>query len=196
MKYRSKKDPRVTASYIRPTDKFRKCILEYDNGEKAGERFEISNATLKRWWDNEYEELNYETSEFRVKIDESKLNEPYKTCPNPKYIPKPLSVIENEVLVARIKRKRMPTYEEMCDDVRVMNLPVKKINSTYIKLKDGTTIHKSKNKIIGYCGLKLSEFLMSEGLPYKENKDYDRPFKFEFKTGPEWLFFLIKVTKC
>ena len=185
MKYQSKKNPEITAAFDFENEKYKTTRLIYLTGEKKGTSFEVSNATLQRWW-KKIEDENTEEQKNPLNIDMEQVNKPYHPEVTPHYIPKPQSVIEYEENKRNKKfNKDLPTFEELVD---TFGRYLSKINETsqYIKFKDGTTLWRKSICIDIYATEDMFTKLAEVGLLSKPNKDKVRPFAFRISNSEEY----------
>lgn len=179
MKYRSKKDPEVTAAFDFQDEKTKVNHMIYLTGEKAGYAFEISSSTLKRWWtkvDATQEEINSDI-----------INAPYHPNVTPHYIPVPDSVKEYEAMKTKKRRNNdLPDFESMVEEFAVATQRINE-SSKYIALKDSqTTIWRKSTCIDIYADEMMWERFVVEGLESKPNKDAKRPFAIKVKTEKDY----------
>ena len=184
MKYKDKRDETVIARVESENEKYGTITMVYETGPNEGKTFDITNATLKRWWSPVQEEK----SEAEIlHLDMETINEPYPEPKKKKYIPKPESVVEYE------KKKRGRKYNEAIPEfeqiVEAVGSICCKVNETsqYVKLNDKvTTIWRKTLAISIYAGTDTAEKLAKAGFTSAPNKDKDRPFAFKIETKEDF----------
>lgn len=186
MRYRSKKDPSIIASFVSENEKFKTTMLCYETGEKAGTAFSVSNSTLKRWWARvDSEEVQPEIDES-FGIDNEQINKPYAPDVTPHYIPKPESVKEYEEnkKVRRGYNADIPEFEDLTELLTDAGIVIKvNDNSRYVKLADkATTVWRKSKGLFIYAATEIGEALAKAGYKSSPNKDKIRPFAFEINT--------------
>lgn len=180
MRYKSKKDPTVIASYDFQNPKTKTIRMIYLTGDKAGNSFEISSSTLERWWSK----VEADDKEAEAEI----LNTPYRPNVTPHYIPKPESVIKYE---ERKRKARMNTeFPEFKDMVNDLGSAVGKVNTGYIYIKNTkTTVWRQANAIVLYADEQVWEKFVAKGFKSESNPDKARPFTIKVKTADEYETF-------
>lgn len=182
MKYRSKKDPAVTAAFDFEDEKHHSTYLIYLSGPKKGTSFCVTNSTLKRYWEpiEESNPLMFTPEEV------AQINTPYKPDVTPRYIPKPQSVIEYEEKQHRRQyNNELPDFDAL---VEMFGFILKKVNekSGYMLFSDGTSLHRKSKDIRLYTVENIWVALTEKGFKSSPNKDKDRPFAFIITTKKEF----------
>lgn len=175
MIYKSKKDETLTAKVVSTDEKCNTCILEYLSGDKVGKTIALTNSTLKRWWKKVDEP---KTVDEILGIDNDVVNTKYPEPKVQKYIPKPKSVIEYEEKKKRTKCD-LPDYESLKE---IFANVAKKLNSSYIILKDETSIFRLTSFIRINAPEKYMEEFSELGLTGSPNKDNKRPLTYVIKS--------------
>lgn len=179
MKYKSKKDPKVIASYDFQDPKTKTIRMIYLTGDKAGNSFEVSSSTLKRWWSK----VDADDKAAEAEI----INTPYKPNVTPHYIPKPESVIRYEENKKKARRNiDIPEFDAFVEEFEQYFQKVN-TNSSYVMLKDSkTTIWRKARWIDVYADQEVWERLVAQGFESKPNKDKERPFSVRVSTVEEY----------
>lgn len=181
--YQSKKDEDVTAKIESREEKYGTVLLEYVSGPNAGKTVSITLSTLKRWW--KLVDTKEEVGNFEDTIDYSQVNTKYPEPKVQKYIPKPQSVIEYEAKKNKKFNANLPTFDEIIEDIGSICIKINN-NSSYVKLKDKSTIWRKQGAIDIYAAEDLWGKLTDAGLSSKPNKDKDRPFAFKITSSAEY----------
>lgn len=193
MKYESKKDPTIIAAYDFENEKFKTTRLIYLTGPKAGQSFEVSNSTLKRWWrklkDDEVQtEKVVETPSNPLNIDFEQVNQPYHPNVTPHYIPKPQAVIEYE----ESKKRKVASfdfpndYDTLANMMAERNVVMKKVNRGYISLPDNSKIKILTMGIGILASTELAEKFIARGFQAKACIEKGTPFRFDVKNADEY----------
>lgn len=166
MTYQSKKDETVLAKLISSDDKYKTSLLEYTTGEKAGQTFNVTEATLKRWWKKVDSNAVVETPEEEILhvdvVDDSGKSVSVDINPNAfvpgvddatqaydfnnqkkKYVRMPKAVEE----IYMLDKDPYPTVEEVIDMMVSWGADIKAY-AEWIKMIDGTKIIFRRNKRI------------------------------------------------
>lgn len=183
MKYKSKKDPEITAALDFEDEKHHATYLIYLTGSKKGMSFCVTNPTLNRYWEpikDVPKVLDFTPEQIE------QINTPYKPDVTPHYIPKPKSVIEYEETKHKSRRNtELPTFEQISE---MFGFILVRINekSNYVMFKDKTALHRKSNFIRLNTTESIWEELTMKGLQSEPNNDKDRPFTFIIKTKKEF----------
>lgn len=185
MKYKDKRNETIIARVESENEKYGTYTLVYETGPNEGKAFDITGATLRRWW-SKVDETEKTEAEI-LNLDVNVINEPYPEPKKKKYIPKPDSVVEYE------KKKRgrkfndnLPTFEEV---VELLGSYCSKVNenSSYIKFNDKkSTLWRKSTCISVYAATDFAEKLVNVGFASSVNKDKERPFAFKIETREDF----------
>ena len=185
MKYKDKRNETIIARVESENEKYGTYTLVYETGPNEGKAFDITGATLRRWW-SKVDETEKTEAEI-LNLDVNVINEPYPEPKKKKYIPKPDSVVEYE------KKKRgrkfndnLPTFEEV---VELLGSCCSKVNenSSYIKFNDKkSTLWRKSTCISVYAATDFAEKLVNVGFASSVNKDKERPFAFKIETREDF----------
>jgi hypothetical protein len=165
MMYQSKKDETVFAKLVSTDAKYKTSLLEYTTGEKVGQTFSVSDATLKRWWrksENEADAGDLPVEEIlHVNVEDEETGKSVEVDINPadfipgvddgektydfnnqdkKYIPMPKIVQEMYML----GKDPYPTVDELMDMLVSWGADIKAYRE-WIRLFDGTRIIFRRN---------------------------------------------------
>lgn len=194
MKYKDKRNETIIARVESENEKYGTYTLVYETGPNEGKAFDITGATLKRWWAKVDDASDEKTEAEILNLDVNTINEPYPEPKKKKYIPKPDSVIEYE------KKKRgrkynddLPSFEKI---VELLGSKCSKINenSSYVKFDDKkSTLWRKSTCISVYAATDFAEKLANAGFQSSPNKDKERPFAFKIETGSDFDKFVEKV---
>lgn len=176
MKYQSKKDPNVFAAFDYEDETRKVTRLIYLTGDKAGYSFEITNSTLKMWWNK------IETTPEQDAADI--INTPYHPDVTPHYIPKPESVIEYENKKSGGNKRRctfeLPSdYEQFADMLVDAGVELKRVNKGYISLPDSSKLKILKVGIGVLATDELGEKFIMKGIKAKPCIEKGTPFRFD-----------------
>ena len=194
MKYRDKRDDTIIARVESENEKYGTYTLVYETGPNEGKAFDITGATLKRWWTKINDESAEKSEAEILNLDVDKINEPYPEPKKKKYIPKPDSVVVYEA------KKRGRKYNDQLPDfaniVEVLGSICSKVNenSSYVKFNDNkSTLWRKSTLINVYAANDFAEKLINVGFESFVNKDKERPFGFKIETKEDFDKFVAAV---
>lgn len=193
MKYQSKKDETIVASFVSEDEKCKTTMLCYETGEKKGLAFSVTNSTLKRWWKKieSGEDSLENTSDKSVldKVDMEMVNTPYPEPKEQKYVPVPDAVKEYE----ENKRRRHgynstfpETYEEIADNLAKEDIKIKGVNKGYISLPDNSKIKRISKGLGILASQELWEGLMNLGFSSKPCIEKGTPARIDILTNDDY----------
>lgn len=181
MKYQSKKNPEVTAALDFENEEYNTVRMIYLSGDKAGQSFDVTKSTLKRWW-KKMPEVSEE------QIEQEIIDTPYPEPKEQKYIPKPEAVVEYEESKRRAKCEfEMPaSYEDFANELAANHIEIARVNTGYISLKDSTKLKLLRTGIGILASTELAELLAGKGMKSKPCIEKGTPFRFDAKTQDDY----------